>query len=253
MIWAIPAICDVLPPGEVHLWRVHLLQPAPVVQRCRDLLAPDELNRADRFYFDKDRNRFTIARAMLKTVLGNYLKIQPRQVQFIYGPQEKPDLRPEINPSGFKFNLSHSGEYALLAVTPGLEVGIDIEQFRPDFGTQEIAERFFSAEEAGILCALPEEEKVEAFFKCWTRKEAFVKALGGGLSIPLDSFDVAFAPRTQPALLRVARDPQETRRWTVYDLDAPPGYAAALIVEGREHILRFWEWSGKELGKWVNW
>src|SRR5438270_4988165 len=106
MIWAIPAICDVLPPGEVHLWRVHLLQPAPVVQRCRDLLAPDELNRADRFYFDKDRNRFIIARAMLKTVLGNYLKIQPRQVQFIYGPQEKPDLRAEINPRCFKFNLS---------------------------------------------------------------------------------------------------------------------------------------------------
>ena len=166
MIWAIAAICDVLPPGEVHLWRVHLLQPSAVIQRCRALLAPDETARADRFYFDKDRNRFTIARAMLKTVLGNYLKIQPQQVQFIYGPQEKPDLRPEINPRCFKFNLSHSGEYALLAVTPGLEVGIDIEQFRPDFGTQEIAQRFFSAQESRILCALPEEQKVEAFFKC---------------------------------------------------------------------------------------
>src|SRR5947209_555974 len=154
MIWATPAAIDVLPPNEVHLWRVHFIRPEAAIRKCRALLAPDETARADRFHFDKDRHRFTIARAMLRSVLGRYLKIQPQQVQFVYGPQEKPDLKPETNPRNFRFNLSHSGEFALLAVTPGLEVGVDIELFRPDFGTQEIADRFFSPRESQLLCSL---------------------------------------------------------------------------------------------------
>lgn len=244
MTWAMPADINGLSFNEVHLWRVHFIQPEAAIRSCRALLAVDERTRADRFHFEKDRNRFTIARAMLRNVLGRYLKISPEQVGFTYGPQEKPDLKPELNPRNFRFNLSHSGEYALLAVTPGLEVGVDIELFRPDFGTQEIADRFFSPREAQILLALPAEQRVEAFFKCWTRKEAYVKALGGGLSIPLDSFDVAFAPGTTPALLRVAGRPEETARWKLYNLDAAPNYAAALLVEGEEHQLKFWDWNG---------
>ncbi|PYP91315.1 MAG: phosphopantetheinyl transferase [Candidatus Angelobacter sp. Gp1-AA117] len=248
MIWATAAEIDTLEPHEVHLWRVHLIQPEAAIQGCRALLAPDELARANRFHFAKDRNRFTIARAMLRNVLGRYLKIRPQQVGFTYGAQEKPDLKPELNPRNFRFNLSHSGEYALLAVTPGLEVGVDIELFRPDFGTQEIADRFFSPREAQILLALPAEQKVEAFFKCWTRKEAYVKALGGGLSIPLDSFDIAFAPGETPALLRVAGRPEEIARWRLYNLEAAPNYAAALLVEGQEHQLKYFNWA-LEMGK----
>src|SRR5438270_13666189 len=101
MIWATPAELESLPPNEVHLWRVHLIQAEATVRNCRALLAPDEIARADRFHFDKDRNRYTIARAMLRNVLGRYLKVRPQQVQFVYGPQEKPVLKPGTNPQNF--------------------------------------------------------------------------------------------------------------------------------------------------------
>ncbi|HEV3037565.1 MAG TPA: 4'-phosphopantetheinyl transferase superfamily protein [Candidatus Angelobacter sp.] len=233
-----------LQPGEVHIWRVSLAQPEPVVARCRELLPPAEIARANRFYFERDRRRFLVSHGMVRTVLGRYLALKPLELRFGEGPKGKPDLVPEQNPLGLTFNLSHSGEFALMGVASKLIMGIDIEVIRVDFGGQEIAERFFSPYEVATLLSLPQDQRAEAFFYCWTRKEAYIKAQGEGLSLPLDSFDVTFAPGTEPALLRVADHPNEVARWKLYDIDVGPGYKAALMIEGKQHHLRYFDWQG---------
>ncbi|HEV2987693.1 MAG TPA: 4'-phosphopantetheinyl transferase superfamily protein [Candidatus Angelobacter sp.] len=236
-----------LQPEEVHIWRVNLVQPDPVIARCRELLPPDEIARAERFYFERDRRRFLVSHAMVRTVLGRYLALEPLEVRFVQGEKGKPDLVPEQNSLGLTFNLSHSGEFALMGVSIQLIMGIDIELIRTDFGGQEIAERFFSQYEVATLLSLPQHQRAEAFFYCWTRKEAYIKAQGEGLSLPLDSFDVTFAPGTEPALLRVADHPNEVARWKLYDIDAGPGYKAALMIEGKQHHLRYFDWQGPSL------
>ncbi|MBZ5521978.1 MAG: 4'-phosphopantetheinyl transferase superfamily protein [Acidobacteriia bacterium] len=230
--------------GDVHIWRARLIQPEPVRQSCRDVLTEDELARAARFYFEKDRNQFIVSHGMLRRTLAPYLGIAPRDIQFRIEKNGKPELAENGRHCSLKFNLSHSGELALLAITRDQIVGVDVELHRPDFAGEAIADRFFSAEEAGKLRTLPEEQKVEAFFNCWTRKEAYVKARGEGLTIPLDSFDLTFAPGEPPALLRVAGHPEELLRWSLYNLTPGEGYAGALLVEGREHELHCREWVG---------
>jgi 4'-phosphopantetheinyl transferase len=228
--------------GEIHIWKARLEQPEPVRERCRAVMSEDELARAAKFYFEKDRQHFIVAHGMLRQTLAPYLGLAPREIQFRIEKNGKPELAENSRPCSLKFNLSHSGELALLAITSGQIVGVDVERHRPDFAGEAIADRFFSAEEAGKLRTLPEEQKVEAFFNCWTRKEAYVKAIGEGLSIPLDSFDLTFAPGEAPALLRVAGHPEELLRWSIYNLAPGEGYAGALMVEGREHVLSCWEW-----------
>jgi 4'-phosphopantetheinyl transferase len=241
--WVAAADAGGIGPGDVHVWRIGLVQPERVIQHYRKLLAANEIERADRFYFAKDRTRFTIARGAMRQLLGTYLGLAPHAIGFVYGPHGKPDLAAPQNASGLRFNLSHSGEIALLAVARNMELGVDVEQIRPDFSSGEIATRFFSPEECAKLGALPAEETVNAFFNCWTRKEAYIKARGEGLFIPLDSFEVAFAPGEEPALLQVKSGDEFFARWRFHALHPGPGYKAALAVEGKNHVLRLWEWS----------
>src|SRR5882672_3308249 len=217
-------------PREVHVWRIGLTQPEPAIQSYRGLLRTDEIERADRFYFAKDRNRFTVARGALRRLLGAYLTLDPREIDFVYGPQGKPDIATSQNVSGLRFNLSHSGEIGMLAVSRNLELGVDVEEIRADFASEEIAARFFSPEECAKLQTLAANENVDAFFDCWTRKEAYIKARGQGLSIPLDSFEVAFAPHEEPALLQVKSGDDLPARWRFYALYPGTGYKAALAV-----------------------
>lgn len=226
-----------LAPGEVHLWQIHLVAPNDEILRGRSVLSPEEVERADRFHFDKHRRRFIVAHAALRTILSSYLNVSPSDVSFSCGPKGKPELSANLEKSGIRFNLSHSGDYALLGVTRNLCLGVDIEFVNHEFGTEEIATRFFSPGEIETLHAVPDAQKSPAFFSCWTRKEAYIKAVGDGLSIPLDSFDVAFAPGAPPALLRVQIP--EHRYWKLYDLPAPEGYKAALVIEGEEHRLKY--------------
>ena len=214
------------------LWRGH-----------RELLAANEIERADRFYFAKDRTRFAVARGAMRQLLAAYLNLDAREIGFVYGPQGKPDLAAPQSASGLRFNLSHSGEIALLAVARGMELGVDVEQIRSDFASGEIATRFFSPEECAKLATLNADQAVDAFFNCWTRKEAYIKARGEGLFIPLDSFEVAFAPGEEPALLQVKSGDENFSRWRFHALHPGPGYKAALAVEGSNHVLRLWEWS----------
>ena len=228
---------------QVDIWKIHLGGEDWKIQDCERLLSPDELQRAASFYFEKHRRRFTCARAAMRQVLSTYTGVVPEKLTFSYGTQGKPALTSELESCGVEFNLSHSEELALLAVTRNQNIGIDIESVNPEFATKEIADRFFSAGEVRRLNALPACKQADEFFACWTRKEAYLKAVGGGLSIPLDSFEVAFGPGIPPALLLVRGDRNETTRWRIYDLEVTQGYRAALVAEGREHRLRYLQWK----------
>ena len=223
--------------GEVHVWRVDLQQPPEVEQRLLRTLDQDERARAGRFHFEKHRRRFVVGRGVLRSLLGRYLDVRPEDVRFIYGPYGKPALDDAHGGGALRFNASHSHELGVFAFAQDHEVGIDVEFIKHDFATEEIAERFFSEYEVGVLRALPGDEQAAAFFRCWTRKEAYIKAIGSGLSHPLDQFDVTLAPHEDAALLRDHRDPQAVTRWTLHNLEVSDGYVAALVAGGREHKL----------------
>jgi 4'-phosphopantetheinyl transferase len=217
-----------LPPGEVHVWRTSLVRPKDAVERMRTLLARDERQRADRFRFERDRSRYIVGRALLRGLLARYLDAAPEELEFQYGEFEKPALR-----SGPWFNLSHSGSIALYAFSSAGEIGIDVELDDADFARERIAERFFSPAEVRLLRSLPSEAQPRAFLTCWTRKEAFIKARGDGLSLALDSFDVTLAPDAPAALLRTAWCSEEPGQWQLEDLsDHRAGYIAAVALRG---------------------
>jgi 4'-phosphopantetheinyl transferase len=228
--------------NQVHVWEIKL-SPNDEEKSLRTLLSPDEIQRADRFYFERDRKRFTVARAAMRQILSRYVGLAPQDLGFSYGPKGKPELAGELEHGRIKFNLSHSSDIALLAITRGLAVGVDIERINAEFASEEIAERFFSATEVQSLRALPGAQRPEAFFSCWTRKEAYIKALGDGLSVPLDSFAVALTPGLPAALLHVKTNPAEVERWSMYNIEVSKDYKAALVVEGQGHRLQQIKWD----------
>jgi 4'-phosphopantetheinyl transferase len=214
------------------VWWVCLDSPGGRVQRLTGVLSTDERARAERFHFRRDRDRFITRRGLLRSILARYLIREPEELEFRYGRYGKPELAgPEGG--GLSFNLSHSGPAALYAVAPGPDIGVDIEWLRPWADADDVAEQFFSSREATTLRALPEPVRSSCTLACWTRKEAFVKAHGEGLTIPLDEFDVSLAPGEPVALLRTAWDPDDAGRWSLFDLTAEhPGYVSALAARG---------------------
>jgi len=231
--WAAAPEPPSLEAGTVDVWRVALDQPDDKLDRFQRMLEPDELNRASRFHFEKHRRHFIMARGFLRAVIGRYLEMQPEALRFSYGAYGKPALASE---HALRFNLSHSHEVALLAVALGAELGVDVEHIRADFASEEIARRFFSRAEVEVFNALPKDEQVAAFFRCWTRKEAYIKAIGKGLSQALDAFDVTLAPDAAPELLRAEDD--DPSRWLLTDINAGAGYAAALAIEAPITTIR---------------
>ncbi len=194
----------------------------------RDLLATDEHARADRFRFERDRSRYIVGRATLRLLLARYMGAEPAELEIGYGEFDKPYLD-----GGPSFNLSHSGHVALYAFAAAGELGIDVELDDADLSREQIAERFFSPVEVGVLRALPTDVQPRAFLTCWTRKEAFIKARGDGLSLALESFDVTLAPSVPAALLRTAWCAEEAAEWRIEDLsDRQGGYIAAVALRG---------------------
>jgi len=229
---------------EAHVWRASLDQDAKVIANLAALLSQDERQRAVRYHRPVDRDRFIVGRGILRRVLSSYLALAPGQLQFTYNEYGKPAVSDDQNDRALNFNLSHSAGLALYAITRGRVVGIDIEYIREDFATLEIAEHFFSKDEVRSLKAVPACLRAEAFFNCWSRKESYIKAIGMGVSYPLDGFTVSLAPDVAPALLKVDADECEPTRWQMYEIKAGEGYAASLIVENTPIALKQWQWVG---------
>ncbi len=212
--------------SEVDVIWYSLDRPAPDDEL---LLSPDELARADRFRFAHDRSRYIIGRAQLRRFLSDRCGCSAPDIEFVVGSQGKPAL---LGHPAVDFNLSHADTTAVLAITDGSSVGIDVEGHNPGIAESGIAEHFFAPDEVERLQSLPVERQDCAFLECWTRKEAYLKGKGGGLSLPLDEFEVTFGPERPARLIRADRDPSDCETWTLVDLtrEAPGGFVAALAI-----------------------
>lgn len=223
---------------EVHVWRAPLDWPLPRVQVLQQILTDDERQRADRFHFAHDRQHYIVARGLLRTLLGHYLQQPPDQLRFSYNAYGKPALLTAPEQAPLSFNLSHSGGLVLYAFARHRALGIDIEKMRTNLEYEQIAEHVFSVYERGVLRALPADQKIDAFFNGWARKEAYIKARGLGLSLPLAEFDVTCGPHEPARLLSTRGEPEAAQAWSLQEIPIDPGYKAALVVEGHN-----WRWS----------
>jgi 4'-phosphopantetheinyl transferase len=220
---------------EVHLWQASLDErPADIFE---SFLSADELTRANRFHFVKDRSRFVVARGLLRNLLSAYLGVDCSDLRFSYGAQGKPFLVLD-SPVQINFNVSHTHGRAVFAFTRGRDLGVDLEYVSDDFDDELIANRFFSRAEVLTLRTVPADLRKQAFFNCWTRKEAYIKARGEGLSMPLNQFDVSLRPNEPVALQNNYRDEREVSRWSMQAIPAPEGYVGALVVEGHDWQLK---------------
>lgn len=227
---------------QVYVWIVELKQPDHIVQQLASFLTVDEMQRANRYHFKRDSRHFIVARGIVRLVLSHYLDCPPAEVQFALGAYGKPSVTMQPNGLDLRFNVSHSHELALIAVTLGREVGVDIEQIRPLDDADLIAEHFFSLSERAVLRSLPAAAKQQGFYACWSRKEAYIKATGLGLTQVLSEFDVTLAPHEPIRLVRVQDKPAEAQHWSYLSLSPPAGYAAALIVAGPPCEVLSWHW-----------
>ena len=212
----------------VHIWSADLDDPAFHDNALARLLSPGERDRAARFRYERDRRRFSTARGLLRALLGSYLNQNPGAIELTYGPSGKPKLRVAEPP--LHFNVAHAESCALFGFARGAELGVDVEILRdlPELG--EIAGRFFSPGEAERVLSTDGEDRVRAFFRCWTRKEAFIKALGDGLSRPLDSFAVTVEAHRPPCIEWAVGEPEPANAWSLHHLEPRPGYVGAVAL-----------------------
>jgi 4'-phosphopantetheinyl transferase len=231
-------------PGTIQVWSIQLDPTPERVEQLGRFLAADEWQRANRFRFEKHRRQYVVGRGALRALLAAYLGIRPQDVQFSYGPRGKPFLAPPLDAAGLQFNLSNSDELALAGFVRGREIGVDLEYRRPMPDCEQIAERFFSASERETLRAIPPPRKEEAFFNCWTRKEAYLKAVGEGLAAPLDSFDVTLAPGEPPRMLTLEGDAARAARWWLHHLRPAEEYIGAVAIEGGTWEVETWGFEG---------
>jgi 4'-phosphopantetheinyl transferase len=243
--WNSPPLDLTLDLGEIHVWRVSLAQTESCLQSLQQTLSTDERTKADRFRFPKDRSQFIVSRGALRAILSRYLNISSHILRFDYNPYGKPSLIVTQGGNTLRFNLSHSRGMALIAITKNRDIGVDIEGINPNFSCLEIAEKFFSPLENSVLRSLPEHLQPTAFFTCWTRKEAYIKAVGKGLSIPLNQFHVSLAPGEPAALLNVEGNPEEASKWSLIELFPSSDMVAAVAVVGDCWKLHCWEWTGE--------
>ena len=244
--WQEPLVCPMLAVDDVHVWIADLDNWSGHNKYYYEVLNDGERSRARRFLRPYDHKHFVAAHGILRTLLGLYLRLDPRTVRFVVGTFGKPALDPDIHDVPLRFNISHSKGYALFAFTHRREVGIDIEHTRSIDNMEHIAQRFFSAREAATMLALPVHERERAFYACWTRKEAFIKANGRGLTQTLSSFDVEVAPDKPAALLAIEGAPNEAARWSLRSLQTVPDFHATVAVEGNGWTLSCWRFAYRD-------
>lgn len=233
---------DELNAGAVHVWQFALAHSATDLSGLRRCLSDDEIRRADRFHFAMDRDRYVIARFAMRSILAAYLDLPPGRITFSYTVRGKPLLAENLQHSCLHFNLSHSGERAMMAITKAGEVGADIEFVRRDLLVDDLAASFFSPGERKWLGSLGTGKKQHGFYKCPTGKEAYTKAQGAGLSIDLNSFEVVFSSDGSPCVINHLTAVERTGPWRVYGLKTPLDYVASLVVAGHDHGVVQREW-----------
>ncbi len=243
--WLSPGTNLTLGQAEVHLWAAHLDQPEPVFQALMATLSPDEKDRAARFHFAENQRHYVVGRGVLRHVLAHYLNAAPEALYFVYNPQGKPALGGAWQADDLHFNVSHSRALAVYALIRGCEIGVDVEYLRPVDDLESLAAHCFSAAENTALAAVPSTARLEAFFNGWTRKEAFIKAVGEGLSHSLNSFDVSLAPGETARLQRISNDPTAAERWFLQAFVPAPNYTGALAVEGPVRRVQYWHWRSE--------
>ncbi|HLF29143.1 MAG TPA: 4'-phosphopantetheinyl transferase superfamily protein [Anaerolineae bacterium] len=243
LAWRKQSAEPVLEEHDIHVWRIALDQPEATIHRLQSTLSSDERERAERFQFDRDRRRFISAHAALRMLLARYLASQPNQIRFEYGAHGKPWLAANGVSDRIEFNLAHSGEYAVCGITRYQPIGIDLEFMRPVLDADQIVERFFSTQECATFRALPTDLKHATFFAGWTRKEAFIKAIGDGLSRPLDQFDVALAPGDPARIMSVGGSEREARNWSLFAFAPETNYVGAVAVASSEWSISYWTWE----------
>jgi 4'-phosphopantetheinyl transferase len=229
---------------EIHLWYADLMRPAVAVSELAEPLTATEHERARRFHFEKHRRRFLVRRGLLRRLLGSYLDREPSAVEFVYGEREKPFVAGEQHrePSArLEFNLSDSEDLAVYAVARGAEIGVDVEILRPMEDALSISESYFSERERDSLRSVPAELRNETFFNCWTRKEAYLKAIGEGLAEPLDSFSVTLVPGEEARFLDFRNTAEDPQSWSLVHLRPTASSVGALALRRRG-------WTVRELG-----
>jgi 4'-phosphopantetheinyl transferase len=244
-IWNHPTPFPTLSADQVHIWRASL-----EIQEARrksfwDVLSNDEQARADRYKFDTHRFWFIARSAFLREIVAGYLRCPPAEIAFEHNRYGKPVLLDHSTTDRIEFNLSHSAGIALFAFVWNRPIGVDVEHMRDNFNYLKLAARFFSAVEVAALNALPNDERMKGFFLCWTRKEAFIKAHGEGLSLPLDSFDVSLAPGEKACLLATRGELEAADDWTMEDIPLAPDFAGALVVHGKNLRLAYFQFANE--------
>lgn len=227
----------------ISVWAIGLDRQFGDEEGLAESLSSDEHSRARSFRHQADQRRYTVTRAALRDVLGDRLDRPPASLCFEYSTHGKPELLSDQNGADLRFNVSHSGDVALIVVTTGVRIGVDVERVRPLQGLDAIISRFFSVEEIDALSTLPVDERLNGFFACWTRKEAFVKATGVGLSTPLAQFAVTVGPQDDPEILHIKGDREAARLWSLRDLATRSGYFGTLAVEASDWHFVESDWA----------
>jgi len=237
--WLPPPDRPDLVAGETHVWRACLQLPPDVARCMADALPAGERARAEAIVVDRARDRFVASRFLLRTLLGRYLDLPPHQVALAYGAHGKPELAPGLSTTRLVFSLAHSRDCLVIALDLGRAVGVDVEFIRPLSDVAGLVGRAFSPAERAEWSALPPECRLEAFYRGWTAKEAWLKARSTGLTWPLDWFTTSLAPDSPLRLLAVDGEPGSASGWSLLSFEAAPGCIGALAVEGAAGPVRF--------------
>lgn len=230
----------VLGEKEIHVWRINFNAQLKAQRFFHDLLNPDEKDRVSKFRFAKDKRKFNISRGVLRILVGEYLEMDPQKVTFRYEKYGKPQLQHETR---MKFNVSHSGDMAIIGFVKDYDIGVDIEHVKNDFNVLDLAENFFSRHEIEMLRTIPPKEQPLAFYRCWTRKEAFIKAEGSGLSFPLHEFTVSMTKDNEAKLEHTDWNPDAKHQWSMFSFKPAQNYIAALAINDSATSFKVFDWK----------
>ena len=228
---------------DVHVWLANLNQPDSVAGWLLSTLNKDERHQAGRFHFNRHRVHYIASHGILREILSRYLRIPPQAIRFRFGVKGKPSIDAENSDETVHFNMAHSGSYALYAISRRPKTGADIEKVREIIDRDQFVSRNFSMIEVDTYQNLPHKLQEEAFLNCWTRKEAYIKAIGDGLHKPLDQFSVSITPGEPARLVNIVGDPKSGSQWTLRGFNPVSGYVAAIAVKGVIRNLERWMWQ----------